>query len=330
MIRFSNLVENYIHFDYYQNNEQYLSQNPYAFHIINENSIQEEENKPDIKNNSNNIIDNSPAPNIIEKSTKVISNFNKNNEGLWNNNRKITIDLDLLNENDFSQGKIKKSEKDRNEEKKKPGRKRLRNEEYNNKNNFESKIEHNKFSDDNIRRKVKHLVIKYLQEFLNNQIKNIYQGEIGNGIFIKELKTINQTQISDATIKFNKKFLTKKLCEIFSENITTRFTNLPPNHNKVLIKKLMNEEDENKKNYFKKIFNLEFINCLRHFRGEIHIEELDGLKCFNDIKNEILDKYSEDGSNYYEVLKNYLIRYEEIIGNKKSRRARKKKNENTN
>ena len=48
-------------------------------------------------------------------------------------------------------------------------------------------------------------------KFINNQIIKIYNGNIGNGIFKKELQTINQSQKSDATINFNKNFLTKKL-----------------------------------------------------------------------------------------------------------------------
>ena len=121
-----------------------------------------------------------------------------------------------------------------------------------------NKYEHNKYSDDNIRRKCKHLVLKHLLEFLNYKIRNIYNGNIGNGIFKKELQILNQSQKSDATINFNRIFLTKTIGEIFSENISGRFTNYPIYHNKVLINKLMNENDEQKRIYFNNLFNLNF------------------------------------------------------------------------
>ena len=207
--------------------------------------------------------------------------------------------------------RVKKEKK----EKKKCGRITMR--------DSDRKIEHNKYSDDNLRRKCKHLVLKYILKFINYQILIIYNGNIGNGIFKKQLQTLNQSQKSDATINFNKMFLNKTLAEIFSENISGRFTNFPPNHNKLLIEKLMNENDEEKKIYFNNIFNLTFIQCLKHFTGEIKIDLLDGLKCFEDIKNDIMDNYEDDGLDYYNTLKYYLNNFEVIINNKKARKPRK-------
>ena len=188
---------------------------------------------------------------------------------------------------------------------------------------IERKNEHNKYSDDNLRRKCKHLVLKYLLKFINHQISIIYNGNIGNGVFKKQLQTLNQSQKSDATINFNKMFLNKTLADIFAENISGRFTNFPPQHNKLLIEKLMNENDEEKRIYFNKIFNLTFIQCLKHFIGEIKIDLLDGLKCFEDIKNDIMENYEDDGLDYYNTLKYYLNNFEVIIYNKKARKPRK-------
>ena len=42
--------------------------------------------------------------------------------------------------------------------------------------NNNCKGEHNKYSDDNIRRKAKNLVLDYTMDFLNERIKNIYNG----------------------------------------------------------------------------------------------------------------------------------------------------------
>ena len=174
--------------------------------------------------------------------------------------------------------------------------------------------EHNKFSDDNLRRKVKHLVLKNVFDFINEKIRSMYSN-INKGIFTKQLLTINQKQISDATILFNKKFLEKPLKDIFSVEISKRYTNYLESHNKNLINFLMNEEeDENKRVYFNNLFNLKFIECLEHFRGTADYIHLEGMKTFDEIK----DDFAKD-KNYLDVLTNYVEEYENITRNKKER-----------
>lgn len=174
--------------------------------------------------------------------------------------------------------------------------------------------EHNKFSDDNLRRKVKHLVLKNVFDFINEKIRSMYSG-INKGIFTKQLLTINQKQISDATILFNKKFLEKPLKDIFSVEISKRYTNYLESHNKNLINFLMNEEeDENKRVYFNNLFNLKFIECLEHFRGTADYIHLEGMKTFDEIK----DDFAKD-KNYLDVLTKYVEEYENITRNKKER-----------
>ena len=174
--------------------------------------------------------------------------------------------------------------------------------------------EHNKFSDDNLRRKVKHLVLKNVFDFINEKIRSMYS-DINKGIFTKQLLTINQKQISDATILFNKKFLEKPLKDIFSVEISKRYTNYLESHNKNLINFLMNEEeDENKRVYFNNLFNLKFIECLEHFRGTADYINLEGMKTFDEIK----DDFVKD-KNYLDVLTNYVEEYENITRNKKER-----------
>ena len=188
---------------------------------------------------------------------------------------------------------------------------------------MENQEEHTKFSDDNMRRKCKHLLIKNLRIFINELINIVYDGNIGNSIFRKELKIINQKQISNATVNFNKLFLKKKLGEIFSEDISSKYTNLPLNHNKIIINQLINEKDEVKKNIFEKLFNLEFIECLDHFIAKKYIPLLEGLKCFNDIKNiDIIERY-EDGEEYCKLLEYYFKNFDDITNDKRPRRLRK-------
>ena len=183
--------------------------------------------------------------------------------------------------------------------------------------------DHNKFSDDNLRRKVKHLVIDSAFKFINEKIKKIYNGNIGHGIYVKKLFIINQKQITEASIQFNKDFLNKTLGDIFSEDISQRYTSYNPHHNQTLIKALINEKDEDKKTYFKKLFNITFKDCLKHFRGSQKVEELEGMKGFNDIK----PKYKDD-IDYLSCLESNIMNYEEKINNKKTRKSKKKQKDN--
>ena len=64
---------------------------------------------------------------------------------------------------------------------------------------------------------------------------------------------------------------------------------------------------------------------LEVFRGEKHIDILKGLKCFKDIKDEIVKKYEEDGEKYYKTIEEYINNYESKILGKTPRESRKKK-----
>ena len=177
--------------------------------------------------------------------------------------------------------------------------------------------EHNKFSDDNLRKKVKHLVLDTAFNFINDKINEIYKGNIGHGIFIKKLLLINQKQKSESSIQYNKDFLQKTLGEIFSEKISSRYTKHNPYHNYFLIKALTSDKNENN-NYFKKLFNITFIDCLEHFIGIKKVEELEGLDTFENIKT----KY-EDDADYLKSLKFCIMNYEKIINNKRTRIRKK-------
>ena len=177
--------------------------------------------------------------------------------------------------------------------------------------------DHDKFSDDNLRRKVKHLLLDNLLSFINNKIYKVYEGQIGNGIFIKKLLNLNQRQKTDSTIQFNKDLLQKNLGDIFSDDISSKYTIFPVEHNRNLITKFLNEEDEEKKEYFNKLFSITFMDSLEHFRGSKIINELIGLKEIESIKS--------DDEEYLNQLRFYFNNYEKIIFNKKSRNRKKPK-----
>jgi hypothetical protein len=179
----------------------------------------------------------------------------------------------------------------------------------------EKERKHNKYSDDNIRRKSKHILIKELSAFINNQIAN-------RDPFSKRILVLNQSQISNATITFNKLFLQKTLQDIFSEKVSSRYNTVSEDHNRKVIFNLINTGNEEKKNYFKKLFSLTFLQCLKHFRKEEEINELKGLTLLTDIMEDIKRKNNED-DYYIEVLYNYFRNYEKIIFMKKARKSGK-------
>ena len=181
---------------------------------------------------------------------------------------------------------------------------------------------HNKFCDDNLRKKCKHLVLDNTFNFINDKIKEMYNGNLGKGMFVKKLLILNQKQKSEASIQYNKDFMKKSLVEIFSEEISSRYTIHHPSHNYFLIKALSNEKDKNKKNYFTKLFSITFIDCLKHFIGSKKIEELEGLKTFENVK----EKY-EDDEDYLKSLEYCIMNYEDIINNKRTRIRKENKKE---
>lgn len=179
---------------------------------------------------------------------------------------------------------------------------------------------HNKFADDNLRKKSKHIILSEILTFLNSKLKEIYKDNIGNGILLKQLLTLNHKQKANIIVNDNKQFLQKTLQEIFSDDISRRYTNFPSDHNKNLINRLLEEDDEEKRKYFNTLFKLTFSEVLCHFQGKQIIKELVGLRTYK----EALKNY-ETEKDYYENLKYHLTNFEEIINSKKSRRSRKQK-----
>ena len=174
---------------------------------------------------------------------------------------------------------------------------------------------HDKYADDNIRRKIKNLVLNYTLKFINIKIKDIYKGNIGNGVIRKEIVPLNNSIKYDTTIEHNKIFINKTLKEIFSENISSRFKSYYfPNRNDIIINRLLNDKDENKRLFFQRLFNIRFIQCVEAFSGVDNCEELKGFIKFDDIK-----KYFDDESKYIDKLKYYLRNFEIIIKNRKGK-----------
>ena len=186
------------------------------------------------------------------------------------------------------------------------------------KKNSNEKGIHTKYSEDNIIRKIKSTILSFVIQFINTTIYSVYNGKIGKGKYMKELKKNNKAQINDTN--GNKIFLHKNLGDIFSEDISTKYCNFANDHNKKLIKKLLSEKEGEKRILFEKLFSLTFLDCLSHIRGSKYYPELEGIETLDDI----LQKFEED-ADYYDLFKYYIFNFEKIVMNKKTRISRKNK-----
>ena len=185
---------------------------------------------------------------------------------------------------------------------------------------------HTKYADDNIIRKCKFIVLSHIMDFINAKIKEKYKN-IGYGIKIKQLMKINKAQVSNIKTDYNLKFMNKQLKDIFSDTISTKYTRFPLKKNENLIKELINEKDDEKKEYFNNLFCLTFSDCLNHFIDKKFIPILKDLELFEEIINDSkkLKKINLNinDQEYINELSYYLENYQNILRRKKPRRAKK-------
>ena len=182
---------------------------------------------------------------------------------------------------------------------------------------------HTKYANDNMIRKIKRIIINHMMEFINKKIEEKYKN-IGNGIRIKKLLKMEKEQVINSETNYNIGFLNKKLKDIFSENITKRYSIYPLEKNKILVEKLINEQDLEKKEYFNALFNLTFIDCVEHFINKKYIPILHDLELFEEIikvpeKAKLISKNINEDADYIESVKYYLENYENILRKIKAR-----------
>ena len=183
--------------------------------------------------------------------------------------------------------------------------------------------EHNKFSDDNLIRKVKNIVLETTSLFINQKISLAYSSDNQNSQNVlknKQLLKLSQKQVEKKNVEYNKSFLNRALQSIFSEDISTKYKKYNVKHNKNLIEELLNEEDEEKRLFFQAIFNLSFLDVLKHFRGSIFIKELSGINSFNDYLNKT--DFGKNSKEYKEILSIFMNNYEKIVMGKHSRKGK--------
>ena len=258
---------------------------------------------------------------INRRHTITYNDYTISNSNFYINNSKSTND----------QGDINQDKNENNKNYKKRGRKTKIKHDKNENEESEQKI-HSKFSNDNLTKKCKNIVLKSALESINKKIEEKYKNNIGFGKFNKKLQILNQENKVKSTAKDDKLFLHKTLKEIFSDNISSRLYNYSENHNKVIIESLINDEDEEKRIYFNNLFNITFLEYLNYFMSSEtcnlnNNSILYEFKDFSFIKDSLIQINGED---YVNALIEYLKNYEKIINKKRSRNSKKKLKEKSN
>ena len=273
-----------------------------SYSLINHIQNIENEGKINLRDNNNSI---SQKIKIINNDTLEFKEYNKYNINYIykGENQSVNIDnknsIDTLNQ--LKSNNLNKKDSSENYLGKK--KKHV--------NSYKKQKKHTKFSEDNLQRKCISIIINNGLKFINKKIKKIYNGNIGNGINCKQLVSI-QLKPNYFTIDFTKNLLHKTLGEIFSDNISIKYTNYLANYNILMIKKLLNEKDQDKRIYLEKLFSITFLQCVKKFAGIYNSEELDGFITFNEYK----DKLNQD-PEYIKAFQDYLINFEENMKRKK-------------
>jgi len=177
--------------------------------------------------------------------------------------------------------------------------------------------ENEKYSNANLMRRAKTILFDSLLNYDNFIISKVYNEKIGNGINIKKLLKINHNQIKNINANYNRDLIKTSQGKIFSENISKRHTYYPLDHNKILINKLLNEVDDEKRKIFANLFSKTLKDCIHHITGQ-KSEELKGLEYFYE--NEILEL--DENDEFKKEIKRFIENYETIINKKKSRKAK--------
>lgn len=171
---------------------------------------------------------------------------------------------------------------------------------------------HNRFSPDNLIKSIKTKINDSLILFINKLINYIYNYEKINGI-LSELnlpKSKNKNSMREVIKKneynyranntnkqYNLYFLNLTLKEYFSNRISDKYLNFPFNNNKLIIEKLL--QDEENKDIFNFIFNLKVEDYINIF---LYKREIEFYVKDNSVKNEQIN-----------VIKDNLIRIDDYL-----------------
>lgn len=166
---------------------------------------------------------------------------------------------------------------------------------------------------DNEIKKGRNILLNSIFRFVNKKIRIIFNNDIGKGISIKQFVKISKKELNHSNVEFDKNYLNTKLKEIFSGDISGKFTNFLINKNEKLLQNLI------KIDYFKELFELTFLQCIEHINGTKFIPLLEGFETLDEMLLNEEEKLKEnDIENYKYIIENY----KQCVENKFSRKPR--------
>ena len=180
---------------------------------------------------------------------------------------------------------------------------------------------HNKLSEDNVIRKIKRRFLENVRIYINKEYKKYYmKNKISmNNNWLKKISPKCYGQIKKLD---NIKWFNSKIYEVFSENLSLRYSSHSLDSNKKNIQRLLLS---NESNSVKDILNTKVEVLFSKYIGNVKIEGFKTLK--DDIKE--IEKQMKESEQ--EDINKYLKKYEDTAKNmkdifdKKSERKFKKK-----
>jgi len=194
----------------------------------------------------------------------------------------------------------------------------------------ENRGEHNRMWADNIIKKVKAELFKYIALFLNNII-NESNSEGNNIIYKLDYRFINQLNR-----EIDLKYLNMPLKDLFSLDISPKYRKLNPETNKINIERILNENPDETIQF---AFSMTFRDWLDIFSYKKKVKELLNEYNIDDYSNDICSKIEKnlvyvddlfntlaknDNKYYFSNFTFYLYNYEIWFFNKKGRKSKKK------
>ena len=171
-----------------------------------------------------------------------------------------------------------------------------------------SNVEHTKYSDDNILRKIKVKFFHKLIKYINKKIESKYIG------IAKILKPLKGEISQNNTINFNRQLMDSKLKTIFSNNdINGKFKLCEKDYNKNVIDEIYQNNIQELIN----IFELTFLEAFNIFRNTNETEFSDFEK-LNIVVDEL--KLKENDNNYADKFQKVVMDFENYYLQKKSRK----------
>ena len=180
---------------------------------------------------------------------------------------------------------------------------------------------HNKFSNDNMTRKLKSKLFEAILKILNDSFSPvIFETSKNNLNKIYNIKPfflkIKQDIIKNINVNNNLKLLNSKLKDIFSNEVSKKVASFGLNYNKNLINTIYKEKKHHK---VISILERTFLESLEQFRGSKNYNELKGLeKEYKNTINNLIEK--GETNEYIRKFKNFVNDFEEVYKKKKAKK----------